>query len=255
MKKIIAPIAIAGVFFAGMSVATAGVIADGMTDDFNDGTTMGWTNGARVKTPHPPHVENGVLVVESFGERLDDDGKVINDNKRMAFFNESYSYDRGKNTYDSPWEGDYTDINSITANYMATSSTEDNLYMRLSFTDGDNFYSSKTAFVLPTDGKLHSYTFCLDYKNFAVSDQYNDGSSFKAAEAAAFDESLKHIFGLKFLSNKDNPIYGGSDVVAAKLSIDNIMASSAVPLPGAVWLMISGLLGLNGLSSYKRSKA
>ncbi len=266
MKKAYMPLAIASVFVAGLSVASAaidGKIMPGMTDNFDNGSAMGWTNGARVKTPHPPHVENGKLVVESFGERFDDEGRPINDNKRMAFFNESYSFDRGRNTFDSPWEGDYSGIKAIKADFSATSTTTDNLYLRLSFTDGDKFFSSKNPFVLPTDGVERTATFLLDAASFSASGDYNKGNTFADVDQATFDAAIKNLFGVKIISNEEYPIYGGGDVVAAKLTMDNFMATdqlattpppppTTVPLPGASWLMISGLVGLGGVASGKR---
>ncbi len=143
---------------------------------------------------------------------------------------------------------------------MATSQTEDWIYLRLNFHGADDkFYSSKDAFQFATDGEWKSFAFNLKASDYFVqgSGQWDawDGTTFVQAEEEDFKSAISNIHEFKFVSNKDYPQWGDVDAIAATIGMDNITASadvSAVPVPAAIWLMGSGLFGLIGFSSRKQ---
>lgn len=261
MKETFAPLAMAGVFIAGISTASAGLITPGMMDDFQDGKTAGWTNGARVLTEHPSHVENDggnyYLSTEALG--TPGKGKPPH-NRRMTVFNASYDWSNetepGLGPHTSKWAGDYTDIIKVEGKAMA--SGDDTISLRLGLgnfnlgagglhSDGV-YYISNTVFEIATDSVWNDFSFDLKASDF-VETPLNDPTG------VSFDDLIKNVDQIRFVSNQDVIFFGGDDVKAV-LGLDDIKAvgTTVVPLPGAVWLMISGLLGLSGLSSYKRSK-
>ncbi len=264
------PLAIASVFAAGLSVASAAVIQPGMTDNFDNGDTAGWTNGRRVSADGDavdvPNVKNGYLEVRSCGAScVDSDGDPITINKRLVVFNETQDFGAG---YESPWAGDYSKIKTISADVMATSSEVSNLNLRLAFISKNDagkktFFVSKDPFKLKTDGQWQKMAIDLASENFLASPKGHKTKKFKPVEDSVFTNALTNLDGLKFLSSA-TPRYSSGDkpedetIIAATLGIDNITASgdvSNVPLPGAAWLMISGLMGLGGISVNKRKQA
>ena len=227
-------------FASCLQMASASVIQPGMMDDFEDGTTASWIKGielTKAKILPPRNVANAdesnrFLEVKSTGSSTNDN--VARDpHSRMVFFNESQ------------WTGDYSGITSITAMMKATSSTEDNLFMRLALYDekitgeSQSRYVSAAPEILKTDGEWHSMFFSLNPSDLV---------RFRGEKTA--EQVLSNVGHLRFLSSKDNAAAWQVDKIEATLGIDNITAVSAltaVPLPGAVWFMISAMTGLMGI--------
>ncbi len=270
MRKSINFLVITGVFVAGISTASAALIAPGMIDDFQDGTTSGWINGARIISKNPPKVkqngDNYYLEVKSFGAK--------EANSRMAVFSENYNWSLnppplnpdyiplngdtpGLGPNESKWAGDYSNIARIEGRAMATSDTEDQLHLRLGISNwfsyfydpsGEQgaFYFSKSAVEIATDGEWHDFSFDISATNFKINED-------EFGANRPFADVIKDVSGIRFLSHKEGGFFA-ADQIKATLALDDITAigTSTVPLPGAAWLMISGLLSLGGLSSYKR---
>ena len=244
---------VASVFIAGIATASASVdhVDPNLISDFESGSNGGWTaGGASADEGLLPQVVsmagNSYLQVESFAN---DHGKKSGANRRMVFFNKT------------SWQGDYSEITSIKGDIKATSSEESQIFLRLNFEGKDRkFYSTKDAFVFNTDDVWNSFEFTLAAENFFVAADKagEEGADFHAVGEADFASAISEIHEFKFVSNKAYPQWASVDSIRAKVGIDNIAttaAVSAVPVPGAVWLMASGLLGLGGLSSRKSRKA
>lgn len=260
------PITMASVFVVSISTASAALIEPGMMNDFEDGTPMGWENGPRqVKTSNQPKVVqdqvggNSYLQVTSLGGPPGDGTSPSVRTGRMTVSNSSYTLVDGEYDFDdqsghgSKWSGDYSNIARITGKAMATSDTEDSLYLRLGIgdyrTDAKVYYSSKTVFELPTDGTWTDFSFELDADDFVDQGLFGEFNT-----DFTFEQLIKDAPHIRFISRKEENLFYGGERIAATLGLDDITAVSAVPLPGAVWMMISGLLSLSGLSSYKRGR-
>ncbi len=247
----------------GVATSSASIIQPGMIDDFEDGTTQSWIKGIEIPKASilpPKNVANAdesnrYLQVQSLGKRIADPG-ARDAHSRMVVFNEA------------DWAGDYTGITSISAMMKATSTTEDFLYMRLAIFDEDvsgipqSRYVSSDPQLLKADGNWHPISLTLATE---------DLTRFRGQKQA--EDVLKNVSHLRFLSSKDQAAAWQVDKIQATLGIDDITAVagtiadvtrtipndlginpdvSAVPLPASIWLMISGILGLVGMSPFKR---
>jgi hypothetical protein len=240
----------------GVATSSASIIQPGMIDDFEDGTTQSWIKGIEIPKASilpPKNIANAdesnrYLQVQSLGRRIADPG-ARDAHSRMVVFNET------------DWAGDYTGITSINAMMKATSTTEDYLYMRLAIFDEDvsgipqSRYVSSDPQLLKTDGNWHPVSLTLATE---------DLTRFRGQKNA--EDVLKNVSHLRFLSSKDQAAAWQVDKIQATLGIDDITAMvgsmpraaetipdvSAVPLPASVWLMISGIVGLIGMSPFKR---
>lgn len=245
---------LSSILTAGISTASANVISSDLASDFEGGLLDGWTGGEASKDKGllPGLMGEGDNTYLQVRALANDNGKKSGANRRIAFFNQSEN-----------WVGDYSNITAIKGDFKATSADKDALFMRLNFVGADEKkYSSKNAFQLDTDGSWQTFTFGLDADSFFVQGDEDelgeDGADFQSVSAAQFALAILDIEELKFVSNEDYPQWSGVDVVRADLGVDNLAVVSNVsnvPLPGAAWLMISGLLGLGGITSKKRSKA
>jgi len=268
-------LAITGIIIAGISTASATItqpatlITPGLINDFQDGTTMGWTNGGRVGTAHPPTVklDGDNYYLETTSKGMPAEGEDTH-NQRLVTYNSTSDWT--KNSPDSipttsKWTGDYSNISRIEGRVMATSDdpTVDKIHLRMAasdwfsnwdpltgtYTEGEqkgSFYSSIAVIEIPTTGVWFDFSFDIGADDFVQMEV--DGRP-----DVPFSEALKSITEIRFSSNEDAVFWGG-DIIKATLGLDDIRAIgvSAVPLPGAAWLMISGLIGLGSLSSRKR---
>ncbi len=267
MKNNFTGLTVIGVFVAGISSASAALIDPGLINDFQDGTTMGWTNGARVQTKTPPTVkkegDNYYLEVKSKGKPAPGDtNPEANHSKRMTVFNESYDWTiprwlnpeplPGGTPYTSDWAGDYSNIGKIEGRVKIATKEADTVFMTLEIWDfflhnetGVN-YIANTVVEVPTGGEWIDFSFDITPENVHPSPWWTVAKL--GEDARSYEELRKNTTGIRFAVYND--LDDREAVFKGTMGLDDIRVS-AVPLPGAVWMMIFGLLSLGGLFAYK----
>jgi hypothetical protein len=190
----------------------AGAVVSGQTDDFQDGTVMGWQEQAG--SPNPPtNVADGGP--GGIGDRYLENvsSGMAGAGGRMIMFNQAQ------------WTGDYVaaGVTSITGR-MASFGTGDGdpsddpeLFVRLAIEGGPNSsrYGSRHAVRLPPSGLWHFFAFDLDAM---------DGIGNPADSLA---EVLGDVDSLRVVSAESGPSWNG-DQVAGVLGVDDLTASGAV---------------------------
>lgn len=151
---------------------------------------MGWTNGGRVGTLHPPVVkqDGGNYYLETTSKGTPAEGENTH-NQRMVVFNATYDWtlkEPDSVPFESKWTGDYSNISRIEGRAMATSDdpTVDKLYLRMgmsdwftnwdpvigTYTDGEqkgSFYASNSIVEIPTTGVWTNFSFEINADSFA----------------------------------------------------------------------------------------
>ncbi len=240
--------------------ASAVTVHSALHNDFEDGSSHGWKKGAGSSQDQWPTVEqeangNHYLKINSHGK-----GGGRSPSSRMTFINET------------EWRGNFlaAGVNSVKTRMKNMGS--DPLHMRIGFTtraiEEWHFGASKDYLLLPADGQWYDLS-------FAITEEYitpflgSEGSECCFPEWT-FNELVAGNNQLKFHSGKEAHFWGG-DRVASELWVDDIRVSdevlqaislssssplqpdvSAVPLPAAAWLFISGITGLIGLQHRKK---
>jgi len=179
----------------------AQAVAFGQVDTFQDGSTMGWQEGA--SSPNPPaNVANGGP--GGTGDRYleNDSSGGFGAGGRMIMFN------------GAQWLGNYTaaGVNRITmqmANFGATT-----LNMRIAFTGAGTSYGSNTAAVLPADGVWRSISFDL-----------TPGALTNMGGSATVEQALSNVSAFRIVSAVGGPSIVG-DMIEGTLGVDNITATS-----------------------------
>lgn len=251
MNKVFKPLLALATVLACVNVSAAVV----PMSDFEDGTTQGWGKGDDAGNPVTVGIEadgNSYLRYESNGP----DAKEHD--KRVALI-------AGKD-----WRGNYSamGIQSITVR-MKNMGPED-LQMHAAF--GNSLAELRTRFAtagvaVAADGEWHDVAFSLTDNLHQVS----IGGHGKSSAAFSAEEVLGNIVNLRFTHGtfgetyleRRGPFegYNAGEELVADLWIDDIKLStvaiegdvSAVPLPGAVWLFGSAILGLS-VSRRKRQQ-
>ncbi len=171
-------------------------------DDFEDGTTMGWSEGGG--SPNPPaNVASGGPLGVGDNYLSNVSSGLPGAGGRMAMFNRSQ------------WTGDYGAVGSaITieadmANFGASA-----LSIRIGIEDSlGNQYVSASAVSLPADGVWN-----------AVSFQLIDAAMTQVAGAGTLSQTLSDVIELRVLSSAV-PLWRGAQV-AATLGVDNFRVTS-----------------------------
>jgi len=174
-------------------------ITCGQADDFEDGTTMGWTEG--FLSPNPPtNVANGGPsgVGDNYLRNTSSGG--FGAGSKLVMFNTLQ------------WTGDYlaagvTRIEADMANFGATA-----LSMRIAIEGSATRFGSTTAVALPADGQWHSVTFDVTSADLSL-----------IGGLATLNAVLANVQTLRILSAATGPSWQG-DTIAATLGVDNITA-------------------------------
>ena len=196
MKSSLLRLALCGLL---MGPAAARAVVCGQVDDFENSTTMGWTEG--FSTPNPPTnvAEGGPMGVgDNYLQNISSGG--FGAGSRMVMFNTAQ------------WSGDYlaagvTRIEADMANLGATP-----LSMRIAIEGSLTRYGSTVAVALPADGSWHSVTFNLTANDLSV-----------ISGVASLNDVLANVQTLRILSAAAGPAWQG-DAIAATLGVDNITA-------------------------------
>lgn len=185
----------------------------GQIDDFQDGTTDGWTTGhstpANIATGGPAGAGDRYMQVVSSGG--------FGTDSRLVVFN------------NSQWLGDYISagITSVEM-YLANFGTQ-TLSMRLAFFESSGVgYSATTAFSLPADSSWHHVVFPLDDADFTA----------VGFPSSSFGDLLANFTGQLRILDSASPAVNG-DPIAATVGVDNILA---VPEPSTFALVGTALL-------------
>jgi len=170
---------------------------------------------------------------------------VVTDNTVASII--TFAYDgsmsvSGENVdFDGTWYGMGTDIwvNEYDGAGVYTDSKYDNYDMRISSENGDEYgtwdYSGTFQITYAVDELTYGETFFLEPSL----------NSFFEAEGVGFLGSGNVVF--------DNNFYNSLRLVSVEGGIEAVGAP--VPIPGAVWLLGSGLLGFIGIGFRRKQKS
>jgi len=213
---------------------TAGAITVGQVDDFEDGTTQNWTRGkfepldpVNVTTGGPGGVGDNYLQISTDGTGTN--GRLLSNNLTQ-------------------WAGDWltagvteivVDVNNFGPNVLS---------LRLGIDsggDGNNTGAFGTNYFIPLAAGSGWQTV-----SFSVTPADWVGAGGGGATAGTdINATLSNVALFRIYSNPDLTDYRGEKITGT-LGVDNI---TAVPLPAAVWLFGSGLLGLIGIAKRKKT--
>ena len=193
---------VAGLMAPGIAVA----VDQTQIDDFEDGTTMGWSEGPG--SPNPPvNIASGGPggIGDNYLQNVSDGG--FGAGSRLVMFN------------NAQWTGDYTVLGPVPELYLHMANLGATaLSMRIaveSATAGGTQWASTTAAVLPPDGNWYAVVFRL-----SESDMTRVGGTQPLAAV------LASVSELRILSSTA-PSWRG-DALVATFGVDNITASEAI---------------------------
>ncbi len=186
----------------------ATAITMGQVDDFEDGTTQGWSEG--VFTPNPPaNISSGgpMGAGDNYLENISS-GEIFAAGGRMIQFNQAQ------------WTGNYVAAGVTTIQMMAANFGSTTLHLRIAVEGAATQYGSTTAVVLPADGQWHPVTFHLTAAEMSL-----------IGGPATLNGTLSSVDALRILSRQGGPGWQG-DTVAGRLGVDVISAGSPSGVPG-----------------------
>lgn len=194
--------ALATLFLLALASA-AGAVALGQIDDFEDGTTAGWSEGA--PSPNPP--EN----VASGGPDGADDNYLGNTSSggfgagsRLVMFNTAQ------------WTGDYTSEGIIGLQLSVANLGNAPLHLRLALQGANGTrFSTTEAIELADDGVWRTVVLGL-----------TESSLTRIAGSGDLASTLADVNELRILSNQGGPDWIG-DAVVASLGVDDLRASAS----------------------------
>jgi hypothetical protein len=212
--------------------ASAQVVV-GQHDDFQDGTTDGWRQGAQATAPYAPvNVATGgpAGAGDMFMQFGSKGGSGAN--SLLTVLNTAQWGSFIVVTYDPAVTGMAVDLKNLGATA---------LNVRFAFRDVNSNEYCTADFPLPVDAAWHHTIFSLTNANMT---QVNGASQ-------PFDVALASGVLQARIISAVNPSFDGDPIIAT-LGVDNIAAVSAVPEPGS--LMLLAVAGITA-GAWRRVKA
>jgi hypothetical protein len=241
MKKVFKPLLALATVLACVNVSAAVM----PMSDFEDATTQGWAKGDVAQLPVTVGVEddgNHYLRYQSNGPDAEEH------DKRIALI------------ADKQWRGNYSAMGAQSITVRMKNMGPEDLQMHAAF--GNSLAELRTRYAtvgvaVAADGEWHDVAFSLteNLQQVSIGGHGKSSATFSAAEVLGNIINLRFthgVFGETYLERR-GPFegYNAGEEVVADLWIDNISLStevagdvSAVPLPGAVWLFSSAIIGL-----------
>jgi hypothetical protein len=203
------------VFACGASVPSALGITLGQIDDFEDGTTMGWSEG--LPSPNPPGVATGGP--GGAGDRYlrNVSSGVGTAGSRLVMFNTVQ------------WSGDYVAAGVDVVRMQVANFGAEDLHLRLAIEGAGTRYGSTAAVVVPADGAWRLASFGLSDSDLSL-----------VGGTAPLPTALAAVGTLRILSQVNGPSWVG-ERIAATLGVDDIEAAQVVPVEAATWGRIKEL--------------
>jgi hypothetical protein len=192
-------------FFIALSVSlfSSAQISVGFVNDFEDGTTQGWSNGG--SSPNPPtNVTTGGPegIDDNYLEEISAGGGGAG--SKMVIFNSNLE-----------WTGNYTESGTLGIGFDLRNPSNEDLKIRIAFEGaGDNTQiASSSSINLPAQSDWRIAFLSTDPEDFVV---VNGGSS-------TIEEVLQDVNEIRILHNPIPDFNGAS--IDATLHIDNINTS------------------------------
>ncbi len=191
----------------------ANALSLGQIDDFQDGTTQGWSVGGGTQPSNIP--SNGPAGATDHYLQYTSSGGGGSDSK-LIIFNQSQ------------WLGNYTNAGITGISLELKNFGSATLSMRLAFfVNRTTGFSASTPFSLPADGNWHQATFALTSANFTT-----------IGSPGAFNSLLGNFNGALRILDSASPAIEG-DAIASTIGVDDIQA---VPEPNTFALLSAALL-------------
>ena len=211
------------------SASDATAITIGQIDDFQDGTTQGWTAGGAATIPTTNSTDNGPLGIGDHALLLATTGAPGGPSSKLVAFNPAQ------------WSGDYTAEGVTNISLEARNLSGRDVTVRLAAEGGGGAFSTITGYLLPANSGWQSLSFDIapiDWTTVAGGGAVAPGTNIAA--------TLSSMNTLRIVDSAV-PSFTG-DTGAGELLIDNIQA---VPEPGTISMAM--LLGALGLRCRRRS--
>jgi len=205
MKRLL-PLFLAFLAYAGLSAQ----IASGLTNDFEDGTTQGWSNGGgspnpptNISTGGPGGTNDNFLEEESAGGG--------GPGSRMVAFNRS-----------AEWLGDYTAAGVVGISFDAQTPSDQELSLRFAVSStGGTEMATTVAVTVPALSTWTAYEIPIDAADFTVT---------SGSETAA--QVLQDVNEVRILSSQAPAFIG--DAIAGVMHLDNVTAVATLGVNGKI---------------------
>lgn len=209
-----------------------------------DSDNAGWTTYT-IATPTDSGHLSGTTGGSAFSSTGGNPGGYISGSVGSSIYNRLYSFEAPAGAFGDLGSKmltvDYQSTGTVTGPTGGTTGPSVRFYIGVS----GNYFVSSSSWAANTNGSWTTHALSVDTSNFMAWPNQNNGTMTLAQVAA----SSGYYVGLLF-SNGDfssNSSLGFTSTNGATIAIDNFGTPSAVPIPAAIWLLGSGLVGLVGL--------